>query len=92
MSPSWTTFTTVKKVHNLLADYFRYLAQQELIPKNPMLAAPMIKKSNFMASQGKENRPTFETVTTFSPSEITELYYVKKGTARLSGITAGFEL
>ena len=35
-----------------------------------MLAAPMIKKANFMASQGKENRPTFETVTTFSPSEI----------------------
>ena len=63
-------YTTVKKVHNLLTDYFRYLAQQELIPKNPMLAAPMIKKANFMASQGKENRPTFETVTTFSPSEI----------------------
>ena len=63
-------YTTVKKVHNLLTDYFRYLAQQELIPKNPMLAAPMIKKANFMASQGKENKPTFETVTTFSPSEI----------------------
>ena len=63
-------YTTVKKVHNLLTDYFRYLAQQELIPKNPMLAAPMIKKANFMASQSKENKPTFETVTTFSPSEI----------------------
>ena len=63
-------YTTVKKVHNLLTEYFRCLAQQELIPKNPMLAAPMIKKANFMASQGKENRPTFETVTTFSPSEI----------------------
>lgn len=35
-----------------------------------MLAAPMIKKANFMATQGKEIRPTFETVTTFSPSEI----------------------
>ena len=30
----------------------------------------MIKKSNFMASQGKENRPTFETVTTFNLEEI----------------------
>ena len=30
----------------------------------------MIKKANFMATQGKENRPTFETVTTFSPEEI----------------------
>ena len=63
-------YTTVKKVHNLLTDYFRCLTQQELIPKNPMLAVPMIKKANFIASQGKENRPTFETVTTFSPSEI----------------------
>ena len=25
-------------------------------------------------------------------SEITKLYYVRKGTARLAGITAGFEL
>ncbi|MBP3521380.1 MAG: site-specific integrase [Oscillospiraceae bacterium] len=63
-------YTTVKKVYNILTDYFRYLTQQELIPKNPMLAAPMIKKANFMATQGKEIRPTFETVTTFSPSEI----------------------
>ena len=63
-------YTTVKKVYNILTDYFRYLTQQELIPKNPMLAAPMIKKANFMAAQGKENTPTFETVTTFSPEEI----------------------
>ena len=63
-------YTTVKKVYNILTDYFRYLTQQEFIPKNPMLAAPMIKKANFMASQGKEIKPTFETVTTFSPEEI----------------------
>ena len=63
-------YTTVKKVHNLLTDYFRYLTQQELISKNPMPAAPMIKRANFLAAQGKENLPTFETVTTFSPSEI----------------------
>ena len=63
-------YTTVKKVYNILTDYFRYLTQQELIPKNPMLATPMIKKANFLAAQGKENKPTFETVTTFSPSEI----------------------
>lgn len=63
-------YTTVKKVYNILTDYFRYLTQQEFISKNPMLAAPMIKKANFMATQGKENKPTFETVTTFSPSEI----------------------
>ncbi len=63
-------YTTVKKVYNLLTDYFRYLTQQELIPRNPMAAAPMIKKANFLAAQGKENRPTFETVTTLSPAEI----------------------
>ena len=59
-------YTTVKKVYNILTDYFRYLTQQEYIPKNPMAAAPMIKKSNFMASQGKEDLPTFETVTIFT--------------------------
>ena len=63
-------YTTVKKVYNILTDYFRYLTQQEYIPKNPMAAAPMIKKSNFMASQGKEDLPTFETVTIFTPEEI----------------------
>ena len=63
-------YTTVKKVYNILTDYFRYLSQQELIPKNPMTAAPMIKKANFLAAQGKENKPTFETVTTFSTEEI----------------------
>lgn len=63
-------YTTVKKVYNILTDYFRHLSQQDLIPRNPMAAAPMIKKSNFLATQGKENRPTFETVTTFSPKEI----------------------
>ena len=63
-------YTTVKKVYNLLTDYFRYLTQQELIQKNPMTTVPMIKKANFMAAQGKENKPTFETVTTFTPEEI----------------------
>ena len=65
-------YTTVKKVYNILTDYFRYLTQQEYIPKNPMAAAPMIKKSNFMASQVKEDLPTFETVTIFTPEEITK--------------------
>ena len=63
-------YNTVKKVYNLLTDYFRYLTQQDLIPKNPMTTVPMIKKANFMAAQGKENLPTFETVTTFTPDEI----------------------
>ena len=63
-------YNTVKKVYNLLTEYLRHLTQQELIQKNPMTAAPMINKANFLAAQGKENLPTFETVTTFIPEEI----------------------
>ena len=66
-------YTTVKKVYIILGEYFRYLMQQELIQKNPMQSAPMIKKANFMAAQGKENLPTNETVTIFTPEEIAKL-------------------
>lgn len=66
-------YTTVKKVHVILGDYFKYLTQQELIPRNPMNAAPMIKKSNFYAIQEKENLPTNETVTVFTAEEIEKL-------------------
>lgn len=51
-------YTTVKKIHNLLNEYFRYLTEQEIIDKNPMKSVPMIKKHNFMASQGNYTRPT----------------------------------
>ena len=37
-------YTTVKKIHNLLGEYFRYLTEQEHIVKNPMTGVPMIKK------------------------------------------------
>lgn len=66
-------YTTVKKVYVILNEYFRYLTQQELIQKNPMQSAPMIKKANFMAAQGKENLPTNETVTIFTPEEINKI-------------------
>ena len=66
-------YTTVKKVYVILNEYFRYLMQQELIQKNPMQSAPMIKKANFMAAQGKENLPTNETVSIFTPEEIAKL-------------------
>lgn len=66
-------YTTVKKVYVILNEYFRYLMQQELIQKNPMQSAPMIKKANFMAAQGKENLPTNETVTIFTPEEIAKI-------------------
>lgn len=63
-------YTTVKKVYIVLNEYFRYLTQQEILAKNPMNSVPMIKKSNFMAAQNKEDLPTRETVTVFTPEEI----------------------
>ena len=63
-------YTTVKKVYIVLNEYFRYLTQQEILVKNPMNSVPMIKKSNFMAAQNKENLPTQEMVTVFTPEEI----------------------
>ena len=60
-------YTTVKKVCVILGEYFRYLTQQEIIIKNPMTRAPMIKKSNFYTAQEKEND---ETVTIFTADEI----------------------
>ena len=66
-------YTTVKKVHVILGDYFKYLTQQELIQRNPMNSAPMIKKSNFYAIQEKEELPTSETITVFTAEEIEKL-------------------
>ena len=63
-------YTTVKKVYVLLNEYFRYLYQQEIIPKNPMANVEMIKKANFMSAQGKEDLPISDTVTIFSDEEI----------------------
>lgn len=63
-------YTTAKKVHIILGEYFRYLTQQEILIKNPMSSAPMIKKANYLAAQDKENLPTNETVTVFTPEEI----------------------
>ena len=66
-------YTTVKKVHVILGDYFKYLTQQELIQRNPMNSTPMIKKSNFYAIQEKEELPTNETITVFTAEEIEKL-------------------
>ena len=63
-------YTTVKKAYVLLNEYFRYLYREELIPKNPMSNVEMIKKSNFLSAQNKENLPECETVTIFTQEEI----------------------
>ena len=73
----WTNegyaYTTVKKVYIILGDYFKHLTQEGLITRNPMNAAPMIKKSNFYAIQEKEELPTSETITVFTLEEIEKL-------------------
>ena len=63
-------YTTVKKAHVLLNEYFRNMYLEGLVNKNPMDNVEMIKKANFLSSQGKENLPECETVTIFTPEEI----------------------
>lgn len=63
-------YTTVKKAYVVLNEYFRYFYREELIPKNPMANVEMIKKSNFLSAQNKENLPINETITVFTAEEI----------------------
>lgn len=63
-------YTTVKKAYVVLNEYFRYLYREQLISKNPMANVEMMKKSNFLSAQDKEDLPECETVTIFTPEEI----------------------
>lgn len=63
-------YTTVKKAYVVLNEYFRYLFKEEIISKNPMANVDMIKKSNFLSAQNKENLPANESVTVFTAEEI----------------------
>ncbi len=64
------SYSTVKKVYVLLNEYFRTLYLEEMINKNPMGNVEMIKKSNFLSAQGKEDLPECETVTVFDEDEV----------------------
>ena len=74
--------STVKKVHSLMKQYFRYLFSEELIPKNPMRKVTMIKKDNFLSVQGKDCLPTRDSITIFTDDEIkllrSEVYATRK--------------
>ena len=59
-------YTTVKKVHILLNEYFRYLTEEAFIQKNPMQSVPMMKRANFLAAQDKECVSEQEQVTAVS--------------------------
>lgn len=64
------SFSTVKQTYNLLGEYFRYLARENYIPKNPMDSIELIKKASFYSKQEKELKPISETITIFTPEEI----------------------
>ena len=63
-------YTTVKKVHMQLKEFFRYLVEQDVLYKNPMNSVPMIKKANYFAAQNKENLAECDAITVFTPEEI----------------------
>lgn len=63
-------YSTVKKVYVLLNEYFRTLYLEEMINKNPMDNVEMIKKTNFLSAQGKENLPECEMITVFDEDEV----------------------
>ena len=46
-------YTTVKKVHILLNEYFRYLTEEDFIQKNPMQVRPYDEESEFPSGPGQ---------------------------------------
>lgn len=63
------SYSTVKKMHSLFHDYFRYIMEQEILDKDPMRSVSMIKKKNFY----EEEIPTCDTITVFTDEEIVKL-------------------
>ena len=79
---SGLSYSTARKTYLLLAEYFRYLEQNGIIEFNPVNCVEMMKKAHYMDSQGKEYRPSNETVTVFTAEEIERLrkeaFYIYK--------------
>ena len=70
---SGLSYSTARKTYLLLAEYFRYLEQNEIIEFNPVSCVEMMKKAHYMDAQGKEYIPSNETVTVFTAEEIERL-------------------
>ena len=62
--------SSVKRVYIILNQFFHYLYQEEWIPNNPMARVRMIKKSNFLAAQGKDDVPLSDSITVLTEEEI----------------------
>ena len=66
-------FTTSKKAYSILRMYFKYLYQEGIINLNPMAIIDMTKKSNYLASQGKEDKTQCDLVEVFTEDEIEQI-------------------
>ena len=61
----------------LLNEYFRYLYREELIPKNPLANMWIMKKSNYLSAQSRENLPQCETLTILRQGSATSPMYLR---------------
>ena len=79
---SGLSYSKARKTYLLLAEYFRYLEHNGIIEFNPVNCVEMMKKAHYMDAQGKEYRPSNETVTVFTAEEIERLrkeaFYIYK--------------
>ena len=66
-------YTTSKKAYQLLKMYFKHLYTEDAIDCNPMEMVDMIKKANYLAAQGKENKAQCDLVTIFTEEEIEKI-------------------
>ena len=64
------SFSTVKKVYNLLTEFYRHQKKENIVSNNPMEGVTMLKRTKFISAQGKEVKPMCEEVQIFTPEEI----------------------
>ena len=67
------SFSTMKQTYGLIRMFFKYLENEELVLKNPMKNVVVPNKAQYLSSQGKEYKPTCETVVIFTPEEIEKM-------------------
>ncbi len=90
------SYSTMKQAYGLLRMFFRYLEGEELILKNPMKNVIVPNKASYLASQGKEYKPTCETVVIFTPEEIekmkAEIYKIYGNGVKVHSLATAFIL
>lgn len=61
---------TDKHAYTTLNQFFRCLCQEMWIPNNPMVRVKMIRKVNFLSTQGKAYMPSSDSITILTEEEI----------------------